>query len=149
MQSISVKKLPHFGDLELPKFETPGSAGMDLRAAVDTSVTLEPGERKMIPTGLAMAIPQGFAGIMCGRSGLATKSGIHPVPAPGVIDSDYRGELMVCLINLDKRNSFVINRGDRIGQFLILPVFQPQWREVEELDTTERGTGGHGSTGHK
>jgi dUTP pyrophosphatase len=147
MQNIPVKKLPHFGELELPKFETAGSAGMDLRAAVQVPVSIDPGERKMIQTGLAVAIPQGFVGQLCSRSGLGAKHGVVVLIAPGLIDSDYRGEILVTLLNTDKRNVFVVARGDRIAQLMISPVFQPTWREVEELTSTERGDGGFGSTG--
>lgn len=144
---MNVMRLPHNLDLPLPAYETPGSAGMDLRAAVQTPVSIEPRERKLIPTGLAMSIPLGYAGLVCSRSGLATKFGISVLPTPGVIDSDYRGEVMITMINLG-RESFVVNRGDRIAQLLVTPVKQEfPWNVVTELDTTERGVGGFGSTG--
>lgn len=149
MQSMPVKKLSHYGDMELPKYETPGSAGMDLRAAIDHPVTIDPGERKMIPTGISIAVPQGYVGQVCSRSGLGHKHGVVVIHAPGIIDSDYRGELMINLINLDKRVPFVVNRGDRVAQLLIIPIIHPQWLEVDELTTTERGHNGFGSTGHK
>jgi len=147
MQNIPVKKLPHFKDMELPTYATSGSAGMDLRAAVEVPVTIDPGERKMIPTGLAIAVPQGFVGQLCSRSGLASKNGVVVLCAPGLVDSDYRGEVMVTLLNTDKRSPFVVNHGERIAQLMITPVFQPQWHEVDELTPTERGENGHGSTG--
>ena len=147
MQSIPVKRLPHNKDLALPAYETQGAAAMDLRAAVQVPIVLEPGERKLIPTGLAIAIPRGFVGVACSRSGLGAKHGVIALVAPGLIDSDYRGELMVTLYNTSKREPFTIERGDRIAQLMIIPVFQPAWREVDELSTTERGEGGFGSTG--
>jgi len=149
VQNITVKRLPHNLDLPLPAFQTKGSAGMDLPAAVQVPVTIEPGERMMIPTGLAMAIPQGFVGLICSRSGLGAKNGVVVLIAPGLIDSDYRGELLVTLFNSSKREPFTINRGDRIAQLMVTPVFQPEWREVDELTETERGAGGFGSTDKK
>lgn len=146
MQSIAVKRLPHNLDLPLPTYETVGSAGMDLRAAITNSYVIAPSGRIAVPTGLAIAIPRGFVGQLCSRSGMALKNGVIVLIAPGIIDSDYRGELLVTLINLGT-DPFIINRGDRIGQLLIMPVFQPQWHEVDELSETERGANGFGSTG--
>lgn len=147
MQNIVVKRLPHNLDLPLPAYQTTGSAGMDLPAAVEVSVTIDPGERKLIPTGLSFAVPRGFVALVCSRSGLAVKNGVVVLLAPGLIDSDYRGELMIVLHNTSKREAFVVNRGDRIAQLMITPVFQPEWHEVEELPSSDRGAGGFGSTG--
>ena len=145
---IAVRRLPHAEGLPLPAYETPGSAGMDLRAAVpeDQPVTLQPGARRLVPTGLAMAIPQGFEVQVRPRSGLAAKFGITCLNTPGTIDSDYRGELKVILINLGTE-PFEIRRGDRVAQLVLAPVVQAGWLEVDELDETARGEGGFGSTG--
>lgn len=148
MTTILFKKLPHAKDLELPSYGTPLAAGMDIRAAVKESVILKPGERKLIPTGLQMALPEGFEAQMRPRSGLAIKHGIAMVNAPGTIDADYRGEIMSILINHGQED-FVINHGDRIAQMVIAPVVQCSSIEVEELEETERGIGGFGSTGIK
>lgn len=148
MVQVRVKPLDHFKGLELPRYETPGSAGMDLRAAVpeDTPVTLQPGEWQLIPTGISMALPSGYEAQIRPRSGLAAKKGISCVNTPGTVDSDYRGELRVNLINHGKE-PFVIQRGERIAQMVIAPVIQAVWDAVDSLDETERGTGGFGSTG--
>ena len=145
---IEVVRLPHGADLPLPAYETAQAAGMDLRAAVaaDEPITLRPGQRRAVPTGLAMAIPTGFEGQVRPRSGLALRSGITGVNSPGTIDADYRGEVHVILINHGEED-FIIRRGDRIAQLLISPVVQAAWREVESLDDTARGAGGFGSTG--
>ena len=148
---IAVTRLPHGQDLPLPAYETPGSAGMDLRAAVPEQepMVLRPGARDLVPTGLAMALPQGFEAQVRPRSGLAAKAGVTCLNTPGTIDSDYRGEVKVILINLGPED-FVIRRGDRIAQMIISPVVQAAWSEVETLDKTARGAGGFGSTGgHK
>ena len=144
--TVSVKRLPHSADLDLPRYETALAAGADVRAALDAPITLKPGERFMVPTGIAIALPPGWEAQMRPRSGLAAKHGISCVNAPGTIDADYRGELKVILIN-HGRDDFVINRGDRIGQMVFAPVFQATFEEVSELDDTERGSGGFGSTG--
>ena len=144
--SIQIKRLPHAEGLDLPAYETVGSAGMDLRAAVEAPVTLPPGERGLVPTGLSMAIPQGYEAQIRPRSGLALKSGITCLNTPGTIDADYRGEVGVILINLGAE-AFEINRGDRIAQMVIAPVTQAQLVEVDELDDTARGIGGFGSSG--
>ena len=146
---IAVRRLPHAEGLPLPAYETPGSAGMDLRAAVpeDQPLTLQPGARRLVPTGLAMAIPQGFEVQVRPRSGLAVKAGITCLNTPGTIDSDYRGEVQVILINLGAED-FVIRRGDRVAQMVVAPVAQAGWSEVDSLDDTARGAGGFGSTGH-
>ena len=130
---------------QLPEYAYAGDAGIDLRATEDC--TLAPFERAMVSTGIALAIPEGYAGLVMPRSGLAVKHGISIVNAPGLIDSHYRGELKVILINLDKNESFEIHKGDRIAQLVISPVAHVQWKPVEELDVTDRGTGGFGSSG--
>jgi dUTP pyrophosphatase len=146
---IAVRRLPHAEGLPLPAYETTGSAGMDLRAAVpdEEPMTLRPGARAMVPTGLCWAIPQGYEVQVRPRSGLAAKNGVTCLNTPGTIDSDYRGEVKVILINLGEED-FVIRRGDRIAQMVIAPVAQAGWTEVESLDDTARGAGGFGSTGH-
>jgi dUTP pyrophosphatase len=145
---ISVVQLPHGQGLPLPAYETDGSAGMDLRAAVpdDAPMVLRPGDRVLAPTGLAMALPQGFEAQVRPRSGLAAKAGVTCLNTPGTIDSDYRGEVKVILINLGAED-FVIRRGERIAQMVIAPVVQAQWAPVAVLDETARGSGGFGSTG--
>jgi len=145
---ISVKRLPHAEGLPLPAYETPGSAGMDLRAAPPEGepIVLKPGARAMVPTGLCIALPQGFEAQVRPRSGLAAKAGITCLNTPGTVDSDYRGEVKVILINLGQED-FVINRGERIAQMVIAPVTQAAWEEVADLDETARGAGGFGSTG--
>jgi dUTP pyrophosphatase len=143
---VAVTRLAHGADLPLPAYETAGAAGMDLRAAVDDPVTLAPGSRIAVPTGLAIALPQGFEAQVRPRSGLALREGVIPLNTPGTIDADYRGEVKVILINLGEA-AFVIKRGERIAQMVIAPVTQARWREVETLDETARGAGGFGSTG--
>ena len=145
---IPIKRLPHGEGIDLPAYETPGSAGMDLRAALpeDAPMTLKPGARDLVPTGLAFALPVGFEAQIRPRSGLAAKNGVTCLNTPGTIDSDYRGEVKVILINLGAED-FVIRRGDRIAQAVIAPVIQASWTEVAELDETARGAGGFGSTG--
>jgi dUTP pyrophosphatase len=146
---IAVRRLPHAEGLPLPAYETPGSAGMDLRAAVPEAepLVLKPGARLLAPTGLCMAIPQGYEVQVRPRSGLAAKAGVTCLNTPGTIDSDYRGEVKVILINLGAED-FVIRRGDRIAQMVVAPVAQAVWIEVDDLDDTARGAGGFGSTGH-
>lgn len=143
---VAVMRLAHGADLPLPAYETAGAAGMDLRAAVETPLTLAPGARIAVPTGLAIALPQGFEAQVRPRSGLALREGVIPLNTPGTIDADYRGEVKVILINLGEA-PFVIQRGERIAQMVIAPVTQALWREVEALDETARGAGGFGSTG--
>ncbi|GJL95216.1 MAG: deoxyuridine 5'-triphosphate nucleotidohydrolase [Hyphococcus sp.] len=143
---VQIKRLPHGEGLDLPSYETALAAGCDVRAAIDEPLTLAPGERFMVPTGISIALPPGWEAQMRPRSGLAAKHGISCVNSPGTIDADYRGELKVILIN-HGADDFVINRGDRIGQMVIAPVWQAQFEEVAELDETERGAGGFGSTG--
>ncbi|MES2343963.1 MAG: dUTP diphosphatase [Pseudomonadota bacterium] len=146
--NLPIKRLPHNSDLPLPAYETADSAGMDLRAAVpeDAPLVIRPGDRFAVPTGLSMAIPRGFEGQVRPRSGLALKSGITCLNTPGTVDSDYRGEVKVILINLGAED-FTVRRGDRIAQMVIAPVIQASVAEVADLDETARGAGGFGSTG--
>lgn len=141
---VKLKRLPHGLGLDLPAYATEGAAGMDVLAAED--VTLEPGARHAVATGLSVAIPYGYEVQVRPRSGLALKHGITVPNTPGTIDSDYRGELKAILIN-HGTEPFAIHRGDRIAQLVIAPVTRAKWEEVEELDATERGAGGFGSTG--
>lgn len=133
-------------DAVVPKYMTAGAAGLDLTAAIDAPIELQPGDRRLIGIGLAVAIPPGFEGSVRPRSGLAIKHGITLVNAPGTVDSDYRGELAVIVIN-HGREPFVVKSGERIAQMVIAPVAQAEVVEVAELTDTERGTGGFGSTG--
>lgn len=146
--TVSVRPLPHFEGLALPAYETEGSAGLDIRAAVpeDAPLVLQPGKRAMVETGLSVAIPEGYEIQMRPRSGLAAKHGITCLNSPGTIDSDYRGELKVILINHGDE-PFTIARGERIGQMVLAPVTRLEWAEVETLPETSRGEGGFGSTG--
>ena len=148
MSTLRILRLPHAEGLALPAYETAGSAGMDLRAAVpeDAPMTLEPGARALVPTGLKIALDQGWEAQIRPRSGLALKHGISAPNTPGTIDSDYRGEVGVILINLGQE-PFVIRRGERIAQMVIAAVAQATVVEVETLDETSRGAGGFGSTG--
>ncbi|WP_068077412.1 dUTP diphosphatase [Novosphingobium lentum] len=141
---VMVKRLAHFGDLDLPGYATDGAAGMDVLAAED--VDLAPGARHAVATGLALAIPPGFEIQVRPRSGLALKHGITVPNTPGTIDSDYRGELKVILIN-HGATDFAVRRGDRIAQLVLAPVVRASWLKVDELDETLRGEGGFGSTG--
>ena len=143
---IDVVTLPHFEGLALPAYATEGSAGMDLRCAEPQSVTLAPGQRLAVKTGLRLAIPQGFEGQVRPRSGLSLKRGVGVVNSPGTIDSDYRGEVLVPLINFTQ-DDIVIERGERIAQLIIAPVTRVSWNQVEDLDDTQRGAGGFGHTG--
>jgi len=143
---VAFKRLPHASDLPLPAYETTSSAGMDVRAALSESIVLQPGQRVLIPTGLQMALPHGFEAQVRPRSGLAIKYGITMLNSPGTIDSDYRGEVKVIAIN-HGIDTFTISHGDRIAQLVIAPVVQAVIQEVEELDETQRGSGGFGSTG--
>ncbi len=142
--AVAIKRLPHGAGLDLPAYATDGAAGMDVLAA--EQVTLLPGMRHAVATGLALAIPEGFEVQVRPRSGLALKHGISVPNTPGTIDSDYRGELKIILIN-HGNDEFAIARGDRIAQLVLAPVTQAIWNEVEELDETPRGAGGFGSTG--
>ena len=141
---VAVTRLPHGEGLPLPAYATSGAAGMDVASAED--VVIAPGARHAVATGLAVAIPQGYEIQVRPRSGLALKHGITVPNTPGTIDSDYRGELKVILINLGNA-PFTIQRGDRVAQLVLAPVVQAAWHEVAELDATDRGAGGFGSTG--
>ena len=141
--NLTIKRLDE--DVELPRYAYPGDAGLDLRSNAD--LVLEPFERKLIPTGLAIAIPEGYAGFVQPRSGLALKQGLSFPNTPGLIDSHYRGELKVVAINLDPQIPILINKGDRIAQLVIQEVPVVNLVEVKELDETDRGSGGFGSSG--
>jgi dUTP pyrophosphatase len=143
---VRVARLPHAAGLPLPSYESAGAAGMDLRAAVEDPVVLEPGARSAVPTGLMIALPPGYEGQVRPRSGLALRQGVTALNSPGTIDADYRGEVKVILINHGTA-PVTIARGDRIAQLVVAPVVQTQWAEVASLDLTERGEGGFGSTG--
>lgn len=146
MNTLKIIRLPHALDLELPSYATPDSAGMDVRAANSKDVVLASGERMLIPTGLIFEIPRGYEIQIRPRSGLAIKNGITMLNSPGTIDSDYRGEVKVIVIN-HGREPFMVKRGERIAQLVIAPVVQLKIEEVDHLSSTERGTGGFGSTG--
>lgn len=148
MKKLQFKKLEHAKDLPLPAYETPQSAGMDIRAALDAPIIIKPGERALVATGLQMALPHGYEAQIRPRSGLAIKNGITMLNAPGTIDADYRGEVKVIVINHGQED-FVVKHGDRIAQMVIAPVVQLEVSESENLDETERGEGGFGSTGVK
>ncbi|MBO4413377.1 MAG: dUTP diphosphatase [Clostridia bacterium] len=144
---LKIKKLRD--GAKLPYYATDGAAAGDLYALLDGPVTLSPGERKLIPTGISIALPdKNCVAVICARSGMAYKRGIALANGIGVIDSDYRGEIMVAVINNDE-NEQTIENGERIGQMMILPVIRPEITEVSELGDTERGAGGFGSTGIK
>ncbi|MBT3398862.1 MAG: dUTP diphosphatase [Rhodospirillaceae bacterium] len=143
---VAVTRLPHGADLELPSYETADAAGMDLRAAVTDDVVLAPGERALIPTGLAIALPSGYEAQVRPRSGLALRNGISLVNTPGTIDADYRGEVGVIVIN-HGAEPFTVDRGMRVAQMVIAPVTQATWLETDNLSDTARGAGGFGSTG--
>lgn len=140
---IDIKMLDE--GIEPPAYAQPGDAGADLRSRVD--LTLQPGERALVPTGVAIALPEGYVGLVHPRSGLAAKHGITIVNAPGTVDSGYRGEIMVCLLNTDNSQAFEIQRGDRIAQLVIQRFESATFNVVESLSQTERGTAGFGSTG--
>jgi len=143
---VRIQRLPAARDLPLPSPASPGSAGFDLRAAIEGEAVLRPGERLLVPTGLVLEIPPGWEGQVRPRSGLALRHGIGVVNAPGTIDSDYRGEVAVILINLGEA-PFSLHRGDRIAQLVIARVESVQWEEAETLEESGRGGGGFGSTG--
>jgi dUTP pyrophosphatase len=143
---VRIQRLPHAEGLPLPAYATGGAAGADLRAAVESEMILGPGGRAVVPTGLVVEIPAGYEGQVRPRSGLAIKAGLTIVNAPGTIDSDYRGELKVLMINLGS-DTVSIGRGDRIAQLLIAPVTRASFVETEALSDSERGDGGFGSTG--
>jgi len=147
---VKIKRLPHAKGLPVPEYQTPGAAGFDLVAAVapNTTVTILPGARALIPTGFVFEIPKKMEAQVRPRSGLAIKHGVTVLNSPGTIDSDYRGEVAVILINLGKE-PFVVARGERIAQMIIAPVERAKLREVATISETERGAGGFGSTGVK
>ena len=143
---VDVVQLPHAADLPLPEYATVQSAAVDLLAAVTEDVVLAPGARTLIPTGLAIALPDGYEAQVRPRSGLALKNGITLLNTPGTIDADYRGEIGIILTNLSQED-FTVERGMRIAQMLIAPVTRLTWKAVSSLDKSERGSGGFGSTG--
>jgi dUTP pyrophosphatase len=143
---LRARRLPHGRDLPLPQRASPGSAGLDLRAAVDDPLTLEPGAIALVPTGLVLEIPPGWEGQVRPRSGLAVRHGVTLANAPGTIDSDYRGEVKVALVHLG-HEPYTVRRGDRIAQLLLAPVPEVEVVEVDELTDSGRGEGGFGSTG--
>lgn len=141
-------KVVNIGRQPLPEYATSQSAGLDLRANIESPITLKPLERRLIPTGLRIALPEGYEAQVRPRSGLALKHGITVLNTPGTIDADYRGELMVLLVNLSNED-FVINESERIAQMIIAKYETATWEPVEVLDETERGEGGYGHTGVK
>lgn len=143
---VSVKRLPHNEDLPLPSYESASAAGMDLPAAVTADVTLQPGGRDLIATGLAVALPDGYEAQIRPRSGLAARNGVTVLNTPGTVDADYRGEVKVILVNLGNE-PFTVTRGMRVAQMVIAPVVQATIEQVEDLPETARGAGGFGSTG--
>ena len=148
MKSINVDVTldEHARELGLPRYMSDGASGVDLLAAVDEDVAIEPGKVKLIPTGMRIALPHGYEAQVRPRSGLALKHGIALVNSPGTIDADYRGEIKVVLINLGEAD-FEIHHGDRIAQLVVAPVSRVEWQQVTELDTTSRNAGGFGHTG--
>lgn len=140
--------MPHGAGLPLPSYQSAGAAGLDIPAAVPDGapVRIEPGGRALIPAGFALALPEGYEGQVRPRSGLANRHGVTVLNAPGTIDSDYRGEVKVLLVNLGQ-NPFLVSRGDRIAQLVVQPIARADLAEVEALETSERGSGGFGSTG--
>ena len=146
MTKILIKRLSK--EVSLPKYETSGSSGMDLAANIDANINIDPGKTAIIPTGLALSIPKGFEVQIRPRSGLAAKQKISVLNTPGTIDADYRGEIKIILINLGQE-TFKVEKGLRIAQMVVCPVVQAQLEEVDDLNETERGKGGFGSTGTK
>lgn len=144
--SVPVRRLANGRDLPLPAYETGAAAGMDLLAAVHADLVLEPGGRALVPTGIQVALPEGFDGQVRPRSGLALRHGVTVLNSPGTIDADYRGEIGVILVNLGQA-SFTVTRGMRIAQLVVAPVAKVGWQEVEALPESGRGDGGFGSTG--
>ena len=144
---VALKVFPHGEGLDLPVYATGGSAGCDLRAAIEAELTITPGGRALVPTGIAVAIPPGYEGQVRMRSGLAHDKGLALLNAPGTVDSDYRGELRIIIANLGSEPA-TIRRGDRIAQLVFTPVVQARFELASELPPTTRNTGGFGSTGH-
>jgi dUTP pyrophosphatase len=145
--AVGVTILPHGAGLALPAYATASSAGLDLAAAISEDIVLAPGERRAVPTGLAIALPDGYEAQVRPRSGLALNYGVTVLNSPGTIDADYRGEVRVILINLGAE-AVTLTRGQRIAQLILAPVARLAWQEAAELPESERGTGGFGSTGH-
>lgn len=143
---IGLRRLPHGAGLPLPGYATAGSVGMDLMAAVEAEIVLAPGERRLVPTGVAIALPAGYEAQVRPRSGLALKHGVTVLNSPGTIDADYRGEIGVILVNLGAE-PFAIARGDRVAQLVVAPVARAAWRESDTLSDSGRGASGFGSTG--
>lgn len=146
--AVAITTLPHAQGLNMPKYATELSAGMDLEAAIDAPITLQPGERQLIATGLSIALPEGFEAQIRPRSGLAFKNGVTVLNSPGTIDADYRGEVKVILANLGTE-AFTVERGMRVAQMVVAAYSRVEWNVVESLDETARGAGGFGSTGVK
>jgi dUTP pyrophosphatase len=146
--TVRIVRLPHGADLPLPAPASPGSAGADLRAAIGAPLVLAPGERRLVPTGIALELPAGWEGQVRPRSGLAVRHGVTMLNSPGTIDSDYRGEVAVVLVNLGDQ-SFTVERGDRIAQLVVAPVARVVWSEAEALAKSERQGGGFGSSGRR
>ncbi len=144
--AVAIRRLAHGAGLPLPAYATPGSAGLDLLAALDKPVEIQPGGRTLIPTGLAMELPEGYEAQIRPRSGLALRHGLTVLNTPGTVDSDYRGEVSVLLVNLGDR-PVTLSRGERIAQMVVAPVTRIAWNERAELSETTRGAGGYGSTG--
>ena len=143
---VAVRRLPHGEGLPLPAYATPGSAGLDLVAALERPVEIQPGGRTLVPTGLAMELPEGYEAQIRPRSGLALRHGLTVLNTPGTVDSDYRGEVSVLLVNLGDR-AVTLSRGERIAQMVVAPVTRIAWSEQSSLSETKRGAGGYGSTG--
>ena len=146
MTKIQIKRLST--SVSIPKYETPGSSGLDVAAYIENNIIIYPGEKALVPTGFSISIPIGYEVQIRPRSGLAAKKSITVLNTPGTIDADYRGEVKVILINLGKEK-FIVENGDRIAQMVVCPVIQADFEEVKELSNTERGSGGFGSTGTK
>jgi dUTP pyrophosphatase len=144
---VAVTVLPHGEGLELPDYATASSAGIDLAAAIAADIVLAPGERRAVPTGLAIALPAGYEAQIRPRSGLALRHGVTVLNSPGTIDADYRGEVQIILVNLGA-DPVTLTRGQRIAQLVLAPVARLAWREVSELPASARGGGGFGSTGN-
>ena len=145
MDDVEIPLLQVDPDLELPDYAHPGDAGADLRSA--EAFVLGPGERRLVPTGVALAVPDGYAAFVHPRSGLAARHGISIVNTPGTIDAGFRGEIRVCLVNTDRQHDVAIARGDRIAQLVVQPVSRARFLPVAQLPDSDRGTGGYGSTG--
>jgi dUTP pyrophosphatase len=146
MIEVPIQRLDHGLGLDLPAYATPHAAGVDLVAAVESDLVILPGGRALVPTGVALALPEGFEAQVRPRSGLAVKHGLTVLNSPGTIDADYRGEVRVALINLG-HEPFTVSRGQRIAQMVVAPVARVTWRPTANLDETKRGAGGFGSTG--